>query len=299
MHSSSRRWLTVTLVVLAVIALGAASAELVLFAANAGLAQEPLPQVPAAPQTKSPFKPEVGQHGKDVVWVPTPQALVDKMLDMANVTPEDLVMDLGSGDGITVISAAKRGAKAIGIEYNPDMVDLSRANAEKAGVSARATFRNADLFETDLSEATVITMFLLPQINMKLRPKILDLKPGTRIVSNSFTMEDWTADETATVTDGCQTWCTALLWIVPARVEGRWQTDSGELTFAQAFQQVTGMLQKNGSSATISEGRLRGPDLTMTIDGAQYAGRVNGNTIEGTITTAGKTVPWKATRTGN
>ena len=137
MHSSSRRWLTVPLVLLAVIALGAASAELVLYAANAGLAQEPLPQVPAAPQTKPPFKPEVGQHGKDVVWVPTPQALVDKMLDMAKVTPEDLVMDLGSGDGITVISAAKRGARAIGIEYNPDMVDLSRANAEKAGVTAQ------------------------------------------------------------------------------------------------------------------------------------------------------------------
>ena len=137
--------------------------------------------------------------------MPTPQALVDKMLDMAGVTAQDVVMDLGSGDGITVITAAKRGARAIGIEYNPDMVELSKANAEKAGVSDKATFMKADLFETDLSQATVITMFLLPQINMKLRPKILDLKPGTRIVSNSFTMEDWVADETATVSEGCQT----------------------------------------------------------------------------------------------
>jgi len=245
------------------------------------------------------FKPEVGQAGKDVVWVPTPQELVDKMLDMAGVTAQDVVMDLGSGDGITVITAAKRGARAIGIEYNPDMVALAKQNAEKAGVSDKATFMNADLFETDLSQATVITMFLLPQINMRLRPKILDLKPGTRIVSNSFTMEDWTADETATVSEGCQTWCTALFWIVPAKVEGRWKiADLGELTLTQTFQMVGGTLQKNGTSAAITDGRLRGAELSMTIDGAQYAGRVNGNTIEGTVTTAGKTTRWTATRAG-
>jgi precorrin-6B methylase 2 len=244
------------------------------------------------------FKPEVGQAGKDVVWVPTPQALVDKMLDMGGVTAQDVVMDLGSGDGITVITAAKRGARAIGIEYNPDMVALAKQNAEKAGVSDKATFMNADLFETDLSQATVITMFLLPQINMRLRPKILDLKPGTRIVSNSFTMEDWTADETATVSEGCQTWCTALFWIVPAKVEGRWKTPDGELTLTQTFQMVGGTLQKNGTSAAITDGRLRGAELSMTIDGAQYAGRVNGNTIEGTVTTGGKTTRWTATRAG-
>jgi len=247
-------------------------------------------------QQAQPFKPEVGQGGKDVVWVPTPQALVDKMLDMAGVTPQDVVMDLGSGDGITVITAAKRGARAIGIEYNPDMVELSKQNAEKAGVSDKATFMKADLFETDLNQATVITMFLLPQINLRLRPKILDLKPGTRIVSNSFTMEDWAADETATVTEGCQTWCTALFWIVPAKVEGRWQTAGGDLTLAQTFQQVSGTLQKDGTNTAITDGRLRGAELSMTIDGAQYVGRVNGNTIEGTVTTSGKTVPWKATR---
>jgi precorrin-6B methylase 2 len=250
------------------------------------------------PQQGQPFKPEVGQGGKDVVWVPTPQALVDKMLDMANVTAQDVVMDLGSGDGITVISAAKRGARAIGIEYNPDMVELSKQNAEKAGVADKATFMKADLFETDLGQATVITMFLLPQINMKLRPTILNLKPGTRVVSNSFTMEDWVADETATVTEGCQTWCTALLWIVPAKVEGRWQTAGGELTFVQTFQQVSGTLQKDGTSAAITDGRLRGTALSMTIDGAQYAGSVDGDTITGTVTTSGKTVPWTAKRAG-
>ena len=136
------------------------------------------------------YQPEVGQAGKDVVWVPTPQALVDKMLEMAKVTPKDYVIDLGSGDGRTVITAAKRGSKALGIEYNPDMVELSKRNAAKEVVTDKASFMKADLFESDFSQAQVITMFLLPSINIKLRPKILNLKPGTRIVSNTFDMED-------------------------------------------------------------------------------------------------------------
>src|SRR5207237_6299653 len=175
-------------------------------------------------QRGSQFEPQVGQAGKDVVWVPTPQELVNKMLDLAKVTPQDYLIDLGSGDGRTVITAAKRGVRALGIEYNPDMVTLSKANAQRAGVAGRATFMKADLFETDLSKATVITMFLLPGINLKLRPKLLALKPGTRVVSNTFTMGDWEADETATVGEGCDgSWCTALLWIVPARVAGTWK----------------------------------------------------------------------------
>ena len=174
----------------------------------------------AQPAT-APFQPSVGQPGKDVVWVPTPQALVDKMLDMAKVTAADYVIDLGSGDGRTVITAAKRGARAQGIEYNPDMVALSQKNAAAAGMTSRATFAKADLFESDFSQATVITMFLLPDINLRLRPKILDLKPGTRIVSNTFTMEDWQADQTATIAGDCITWCTALFWVVPAKVQGR------------------------------------------------------------------------------
>ncbi|HET7394413.1 MAG TPA: class I SAM-dependent methyltransferase, partial [Candidatus Binatia bacterium] len=155
-----------------------------------------------AQPAKREFKPEVGQEGKDVIWVPTPQELVEKMLDMAKVTPKDYVIDLGSGDGRTVIAAAKRGAKALGIEYNPDMVELSKRNAATEGVSDRATFMKADLFESDLSQAQVITMFLLPDINLKLRPKLLNLRPGTRIVSNSFTMGEWQADETADVKNG-------------------------------------------------------------------------------------------------
>src|SRR5918999_4938909 len=152
----------------------------------------------ALAQPATDFQPMVGQEGKDVIWVPTSQALVDRMLDMGKVTADDYVIDLGSGDGRTVITAAKRGAKALGIEYNPQMVELSKRNADKEGVSDKATFAKADLFESDFSQATVITMFLLPDINLKLRPKILDLKPGTRIVSNSFTMGEWEADEDGT-----------------------------------------------------------------------------------------------------
>ena len=234
--------------------------------------------------TKPKFEPLSGQAGKDVVWVPTPQVLVDKMLSMAKVTPQDFVMDLGSGDGRTVISAAKLGATAVGVEYNPDMVELSKQNAEAAGVSGKATFVKADLFETDLSKATVITMFLLPQINVKLRPKILDLKPGTRIVSNSFTMEDWEADETATVTEDCTSWCTALLWIVPAKVEGTWTTSQGDLVLKQQYQMVSGTF----GGKPISEGRLNGADLKFSVGGTEYTGKVSGNSIQGSRWTATK-----------
>jgi SAM-dependent methyltransferase len=237
----------------------------------------------AAAQTatgQKPFQPESGRAGKDVVWVPTPQALVDKMLNLAKVTPKDYVMDLGSGDGRTVITAAKRGATAVGIEYDPEMVELSKQNAVKEGVTGKATFMKADLFETDLSKATVITMFLLPQINMKLRPTILGLKPGTRIVSNTFTMEDWEPDATDELTEDCTSWCKALLWIVPAKVEGTWKTPKGTLTLTQTFQKVTGSL----GDTEITDGRLRGDILSFTAAGTKYEGRVTGSTIGGNIT---------------
>jgi hypothetical protein len=257
------------------------------FAAAPGLAQTATKEKPqkagtVKPEQVKPFEPSVGQAGKDVVWVPTPQALVDKMLDMAKVTPQDFVIDLGSGDGRTVITAAKRGARAMGIEYNPDMVELSKRNAAQAGVSDRATFMKADLFETDLSKAQVITMFLLPSINIKLRPKILDLKPGTRVVSNSFNMEDWEADQTETIGDDCTSWCTALLWIVPAKVEGSWQMPQGELKITQQFQNFSGTL---GSQA-ISEGKLRGDEISFKAGTTTYTGKVEGNTIRGNGWTA-------------
>ena len=248
-----------------------------------------------AQSAKDDYKPRVGQEGKDVIWVPTPQELVDKMLDMAKVTPKDYVIDLGSGDGRTVITAAKRGAKALGIEYNPDMVELSKHNAAKEGVSDRANFVKADLFESDFSEATVITMFLLPGINIRLRPKILDLKPGTRIVSNSFTMGEWAADEEGTVKNGCASYCTALLWIVPAKVEGTWQLSQGELALKQTFQMVSGALRSGNVSTPVTNGRLNGDQITFTAGGNQYSGYVNGDVIEGNVGSGGS---WKATRAG-
>jgi SAM-dependent methyltransferase len=241
------------------------------------------------------YQPEVGQEGKDVIWVPTPQSLVDQMLDMAKVTSKDYVIDLGSGDGRTVITAAKRGAKALGIEYNPDMVELSKRNAAKAGVSDKARFVKADLFESDFSQATVITMFLLPDINLKLRPKILGLKPGTRIVSNSFTMGEWTADETTSAKDGCTSYCTAYLWIVPAKVEGTWKLPQGDLTLKQAFQMVSGTLKNGSNSVPISNGKLNGDEISFTAAGVRYNGRVNGNTMEGRSNPGAS---WKATRVG-
>jgi precorrin-6B methylase 2 len=251
-----------------------------------------------AQPTEKPFEPSSGQPGKDVVWVPTPQALVDKMLDIAKVTAKDVVYDLGSGDGRTVISAAKRGARATGVEYNPDMVELSKFNAAKAGVTDKATFMKADLFETDFSQATVITMVLLPDINIKLRPKILDLKPGTRIVSNTFTMGEWKDDDTATVgeKDGCSYYCTAHLWIVPAKVAGTWHSAQGELTLKQAFQMVQGTLKSGANALPISNAKLRADQLSFSAGGASYTGRVNGNSIEGGVVTGGNSAAWSATR---
>jgi len=246
-----------------------------------------------APATQE-FTPSVGQSGKDVVWVPSPQALVDKMLDMAKVTPADFVMDLGSGDGRTVITAAKRGARAHGIEYNPDMVALSRRNAAAAGVGDRATFAQADIFQSDFSQATVITLFLLTDLNLKLRPTILSLKPGIRVASNTFKMGEWEPDQVFEL--GCDTYCTAYLWIVPARVEGRWQFPQGDLMLNQEFQKITGTLRTGASSIQISGGRLRGDEISFVAGGSEYRGRVNGRAIEGTVKSGNGTGSWSARR---
>jgi precorrin-6B methylase 2 len=271
-RSITVRFTTTTLVLLG----------LFLFAGPAAHARQT--QTPAKP-----FEPQVGQAGKDVVWVPTSQSLVDKMLEIAKVTPQDYLIDLGSGDGRTVITAARRGTRAHGIEYNPDMVDLSKHNAETAGVTAKATFEKADLFTSDFSKATVITMFLLPSINMKLRPTLLDLKPGTRIVSNTFTMEDWQADETATVTQDCTSYCTALLWIVPAKVAGTWKVGQNTLTLTQQFQMVSGTL----GSSSLTDARVKGDEISFTAGSAHYTGRVEGTTMRGTMGSGGS---WTATK---
>jgi SAM-dependent methyltransferase len=222
--------------------------------------------------------------------------LVDRMLDLANVTPQDLVMDLGSGDGRLVIAAAKRGARAVGVEYDPGLVELSKNNAAAQAVSDRASFVRADLFETDLSKATVITMFLRDDLNLRLRPRLLGLTPGTRIVSNTFAMGDWEPDDSVVVGRDCANWCFAMLWIVPAKVEGTWRLSQGDLRLSQTFQIVTGTLRPPGGSASAVESRLRGNQITFTAGNARYVGRVSGRRMEGTVTAGGRTMNWSATR---
>jgi precorrin-6B methylase 2 len=252
-----------------------------------------------APPENKEYEPTAGQSGKDVIWLPTAQALAEKMLNLAQVTPQDYLIDLGSGDGRIVIAAAKRGARAHGIEYNPDMVELSKRNAVREGVADKATFVKADLYESNFSAATVITMFLLPEINMKLRPAILDLKPGTRVVSNSFDMEDWKADQAVAVSkeEGCDNnYCEAFLWIVPAKVEGRWKLSQGELVVKQTYQMISGDYTSGTSRTSIADGRLSGDQISFRIGDAHYAGRVNGASMEGTITSGNGTAKWSASR---
>ena len=246
-----------------------------------------------AQDAKKPFEPEYGQQGKDVVWVPTAQELVDRMLDMAKVTSKDFVMDLGSGDGRTVITAAKRGVRAQGVEFNPDMVALSRRNAAAAGVSNLATFVLGDIFKTDFSKATVITLFLLPDLNVRLRPQLLNMKPGTRVVSNSFDMGDWNPDQEVSATTECTSYCRAMLWIIPAKVDGTWKMANGELTLSQTYQMLSGSLKSASGATPIANGKMRGDEISFSVGNNIYRGRVNGNLIDGTIEGGGK---WQATR---
>jgi hypothetical protein len=248
----------------------------------------------AVAQEAKPFEPVVGQQGKDVVWVPTAQALVDRMLDMAKVTPNDILFDLGSGDGRTVITAAKRGAKATGIEFNPDMVALSRRNAATAGVTGKATFVQGDIFQSDFKQATVVTMFLLPDLNLRLRPILLNMKPGTRVVSNSFDMAEWTPDQEVTANGpNCESYCRAMLWIIPAKVEGNWRMPRGELRLTQNFQMVAGSLTSPGGTRTISDGKMNGDQISFTLGNQKYQGRLVGDRLEGTISDGGS---WQATK---
>jgi len=248
------------------------------------------------PETKEPYEPIEGQAGKDVVWVPTPLVLVEKMLDMARVTPRDFVMDLGSGDGRNIIAAAKRGARALGVEYNPDMVELSRRNAAREGVADKAQFVQGDMYEADISQATVLALFLLTENLNRLAPKFLALKPGSRIVVNGFEIDDWKFDETGRAEGDCMSWCTAYLYIVPARVEGTWRLpQGGRLKLEQKFQELTGTLTAGGTSTPITNGRLRGEQIRFTVGGTEYTGRVDGDTMSGDLK-GSATGAWTATR---
>ncbi|MSQ49005.1 MAG: class I SAM-dependent methyltransferase [Betaproteobacteria bacterium] len=242
--------------------------------------------LPVAAQ--KPYEPQVGQSGKDVIWVPTPDEVVDRMLRMAQVTANDLVYDLGAGDGKIAIAAAKKfGARAVGIEYDADMAKHAQGNVEKAGVTGKARILKGDIFSTDFSQATVVTMYLLPALNIKLRPTILSMRPGTRVVSHSFTMEDWEADEASSM-DGRR----AYFWLVPANVHGGWALEAGadksELTFEQKFQKIEGTVALGLTQGGLRDARLRGHNISFTyIDGnsvrRDFTGRVAGGKMEGSF----------------
>jgi hypothetical protein len=257
-----------------------------------------LAQTTTAPaQSPETFTPTVGQGGKDVIWVPTHQTLVDRMLEMAKVTKDDYVIDLGSGDGRTVITAAKLGARAHGIEYNPNMVALSRRNAQAAGIADRATFVEGDIFKSDFSDATVIALFLLPDLNLRIRSTLLDMKPGTRVVSNTFDMDDWKADDRVSAVGECTGYCNAYLWIIPAKVEGKWRMGNADLALTQTYQMLSGTLTQGGQTLEISDAKMVGRSITFTAGGKRYSGQVSETgTMSGTIEGGAK---WSATRSNS
>lgn len=250
-------------------------------------------QEPATPET---YKPTVGQAGKDVIWVPTPFDLVELMLDIAKVGPGDLVMDLGSGDGRNIIAAAKRGARGVGVEYNDDLVAYSARTAEEEGVGSLATFVKEDMYTADISEATVLALFLLPSNLEKMTPRFLAMKPGSRIVVNTFAIPEWEPDQVAELGGDCESWCNALLWIVPAQAEGRWNVEGGGvLALDQTFQQVMGTLSAGGNSTDVA-GSLSGDQIRFTAGDAEYTAQVTGDRMQGTVTRGGEKSAFLATR---
>ena len=251
----------------------------------------------ASAQTPAtPYKPTVGMAGKDAVWVPTSEPMVQRMLDVAKVTPQDYVMDLGSGDGRTIIAAAKRGARALGVEFNADLVEFSKQAAAKAGVSDKAMFAQGDMYAADISKATVLALFLLPSNLEKLAPKFLDLRPGSRIVANTFWIEGWQADQTEMMQDNCDNWCTILLFVIPEKVAGKWRVDQGDLVLTQKFQMVEGSLVGANGVKTQVTGRLRGSTITLTVGQTEYTGQVANGRIEASTRAPGSPAKLVATK---
>ena len=243
------------------------------------------------------YKPTVGQSGKDVVWVPTPDQLIDKMLRTAQVTDKDLVYDLGAGDGKIAIAAAKEfGAKAVGIEFNPDMAAFAQRNAIQSGVGHLVSIIKGDIFVEDFSQATVVTLYLLPDLNMQLRPTILKMKPGTRVVSHAFSMGDWEADKEI------ETDAKAYYWVVPANVAGEWSLDGIELknatlTLAQRFQKIGGNIKIGNKTQPILNSHLEGKNLRFSyldlnnnlitvraeVNGSEFKGEDKGGYSQGLV----------------
>lgn len=232
------------------------------------------------------YQPSVGQEGKNVIWVPTPDPLMLAMLETLNIQPNDILYDLGSGDGKIVISAAQRyKIQGVGIEYNPSLVALARRNAVRAGVQDKTSFIQGDIFKEDFSRATVIALYLLPDLNLKLKPILLSMRPGTRVVSNTFNMGSWPADTTIEIAEGNR----AYYWVVPAKVQGRWQLDDaggnrlGELNLRQEFQLLRGTLQLNGKTLPILSGRMKGENINIVYQSRKAGGPPSQGTLQGTV----------------
>jgi hypothetical protein len=249
------------------------------------------------------YRPNMGQVGKDVIWIPTPDSLVTKMLQAAKTTEADVVYDLGAGEGKIPIAAAREfKARSVGIEYNPDMAALAKRNAERAGVADKVKIIAGDIFENDFSEATVVTLYLLPDLNFKLRPSILKMKPGTRVVSHAFNMRDWEPDDVIYDSER-----EAFLWIVPATISGRWQFDEGgggfkgTLDLIQAFQRVGGNMMIGKQAAPVMGPKLLGNNFSFSFintDGTMRSvrGKFDGDKFEGWMRLDGYDTPITARR---
>jgi SAM-dependent methyltransferase len=272
----------------------APAAAALLFASGAAWGQQTAPVAAPAPATQEAksYEPARGQRGKDVVWIPTPEALVTRMLKLAQVTPRDVVVDLGSGDGRIVIAAAKEfQAKALGLEFDEKLVAHARRRAEEAGIAKQVEFRQADIFTTDFSQADVVTMYLLPDLNLRLRPTLLAMKPGTRLVSHQFTLGTWQPDETSWIQGR-----PAYLWIVPVNTGGTWQARypgrngdvAVELSLEQEFQKVTGAVEFGGLRTRLRNPQVEGSAIGFAFtdtDGIvrRVQATVTGDRMEGTI----------------
>jgi hypothetical protein len=242
------------------------------------------------------YKPQRGQHGKDVIWAPTADVVVVRMLEMAKVTSADKLYDLGAGDGKIAIAAGKRGARAVGVEYDAGLAEHAQCLVEAEGVRERVKIVQGDIFETDFSDATVVTLYLLPALNLRLRPTLLAMTPGTRVVSYSFTMGDWIPDEQADTEEG-----SAYLWIVPEDVDGEWTfrpvsgAEGFDATLDQAFQKLNG--SAGGAAVT---GSLRGEQIDFAFvqgdEQIRVTGTVDGNRISGTVTRGGTSTEYSGTR---
>ncbi|MFN7753151.1 MAG: SAM-dependent methyltransferase [Pseudomonadota bacterium] len=234
--------------------------------------------------------------GRDVIYVPTRLKTVERMLDFAELKAGETLVDLGSGDGRIVLAAARRGANARGIELDEGRFNIANCWAKETGLTGKARFLQVNIFEHDFTDAAVVTMYLLPGLNLKLRPQVLDMRPGTRIVSHAFTMGDWEADRSESVADTNQM---VYLWIVPAKVNGTWTvTPKGgapfQLNLTQQYQKFEGSAAMGGRSAKVAKGLLRGEQISFSLvdnGGAarDYSGRVSGDRIEGNGWTAVRT----------